>query len=62
MIDDLKDVTAVAGLVEKIAGLEPPDQLRLAAELLEARQPAVALAIIRKIGNELEILRMHGLF
>jgi hypothetical protein len=40
----------------QIDKLSPPDQLRLAAGLLEKREPAVAVAIARRVITELEAL------
>jgi hypothetical protein len=54
--------TTPEALLERIRALEPADQLRLAAELLEARRPRLALAIVASISCDLEILHMRGLF
>ena len=44
---DLEDLAAKVNL------LTPPDRLRLAAGLLEARRASTALAIIRRVALEL---------
>lgn len=47
-------------IVEKIRALSPPDQLRLAAELLERKRPVLALSIISLLNAELQLLRARG--
>lgn len=44
---DLTDLTA------RIEAMEPPDRLRLAAEALEARNPGLALMLVRRVEHEL---------
>ena len=45
-------LTAIADHIDE---LSPPDQLRLAASLLEERSPRIALAIIDKVSSELHV-------
>lgn len=40
-------------LFDKIAALSPPDRLRLAADLLEARKPKLAYSLIERVKVEL---------
>ena len=40
-------------LRDQIDALPPPDRLRLAAQLLEARRPEIAYAIIDRVKTEL---------
>jgi hypothetical protein len=49
-------------ILEDIAKLSPPDQLRLAAEMLECKRPRLALAIAKRVATDLEILHLRGLF
>jgi hypothetical protein len=48
-------------LLSKIRALSPPEQLRLAGELLESQRPRLALAIAKGVVTELEFLHMRGL-
>jgi hypothetical protein len=46
-------------IARKVMNLEPHERLRLAAELLLERRPHLALAIIRKVDEELSaVLRV----
>jgi len=53
------EVTAES-LFEDIRKLSPPDQLRLAAELLEKQRPRLALAVAAKVVGDLNILHLRG--
>lgn len=44
------------GLAQRIEIMSPPDQLRLAAELLEARRPEVAYAVAQKAVDKLGLI------
>lgn len=47
-------------LAARVEALSPPDRLRLAAGLLEERQPDVALTLIRKVEMELSAVLLLG--
>jgi len=60
MTDRSRHVTA-AGLevlTRKVNALSPPDRLRLAAALMEHRDGATALSIIRRVADELQLAIM----
>jgi len=40
-------------LLEKIAGLSPPDQLRLAASLMDSGRGDMAYAVLHRVHDEL---------
>lgn len=49
-------------VADEIRSLSPPDQLRLAADLLEARRSELALTIVRRVATELgAALALHEL-
>lgn len=48
----------VVGLAARVNAMTPPQRLRLAAALMEARQGDVALPIIRKVADELQLAIM----
>lgn len=57
--DEMTTPTATPeALAAKIEAMSPPEQLRFAALLLEKRRASLALPIIRKIADELELLLM----
>jgi hypothetical protein len=43
-------------LAARIKSLNPPNRLRLAAELLEAQKPRMALAVARQVADELQLV------
>lgn len=51
-----------AKLRADIESLSPPERIRLAADLLEARQPRLALGLLRSIVADLEALKAAGAF
>lgn len=57
-----KSPDKLADIARRVSDLDPADQLRLAADLLEARNPKVALALITRVQQELEVLRLAGAF
>lgn len=48
-------------LAQRIKELPPAEQLRLAADLLDSRQPKVALQIVAKVNAELQALNDAGM-
>lgn len=45
-------------LAARVNAMNPPQRLRLAASLMEARRSATALPIIRKVADELQLAIM----
>lgn len=50
----------IAGLKNEIDRLSPPQQLRLAADLIEMGKLPLAEAIAARVANELKTLRILG--
>lgn len=56
-------LTLVQELFDRIEGLDPPAQLRLAAELLENGRGDLACAVVKRVESELALdirLRVRG--
>lgn len=51
----MPDLAELRALAAKADTLSPPDQLRLAADLLDAAEPELALRIAEKIVNGLHL-------
>lgn len=51
----LRDLTELTALAGKADELSPPDQLRLAAGLLDAAEPELALRVSEKVVNALHL-------
>jgi hypothetical protein len=50
----------VKALEDEIRSLEPHEQLQLASQLLVGKRPLLALAVARKVVDDMELLRLQG--
>ena len=58
----MSNVSNVSDLADKIERMSPPEKLRLAADLLDARHAQIALTVARGVVDEFDLaLRLQRL-